>query len=201
MTLSAFIDTYDHPGKVVLLMGKRDVLPADKPLVIALGRLLAQRTQHVRFRSGNAGGADTDFFSGARETETCIPRLEVITPFDGHRARYNKGIQTTSLDDLNLLEEERVVYQSALNAKTKHLIKPFVNGAGGKINLKAGYIIRDTVSVIGAGNGQIPPADFGIFYTDLKNPDEGGTGFTMKLCRINNVPLITQRIWFEWLNQ
>jgi len=156
MTLSAFIDTYDHPGKVVLLMGKRDVLPADKPLVIALGRLLAQ---------------------------------------------YNKGIQTTSLDDLNLLEEERVVYQSALNAKTKHLIKPFVNGAGGKINLKAGYIIRDTVSVIGAGNGQIPPADFGIFYTDLKNPDEGGTGFTMKLCRINNVPLITQRIWFEWLNQ
>jgi len=64
--------------------------------------------------------------------------------------------------------------------------------------MKAAYIIRDTIKVIGAGN--IKPATFGIFYDDLKNPLSGGTGHTMSVCKVNNIPLVDQKDWFEWLN-
>ena len=64
MDLPTFITTYDQPGAVVLLEGNRDVRPADGPKLTALATLLAQRTKYMRFRSGNAGGADAFFAAG-----------------------------------------------------------------------------------------------------------------------------------------
>ena len=49
------------------------------------------------------------------------------------------------------------------------------------------------------GQGDLTPATVGIFYLDLADPDAGGTGFTMKLCQFENVPVIDQCTWFEWL--
>lgn len=63
--------------------------------------------------------------------------------------------------------------------------------------MKAAYIIRDTVKVIGAEG--IPPASFGIFYDDLSKPGTGGTGHTMSVCREAGIPLIDQRVWMAWL--
>lgn len=62
MNLTEFIEKYDFKGSIVLLEGKRDVLPEDEAQLIALGKLLTERTQHILFRSGNASGAD-EFFS------------------------------------------------------------------------------------------------------------------------------------------
>lgn len=92
MTLDDFISTYDRPGSIVLLEGKRDFAPPDdEGKLVGLDRLLAVQTKHILLRSGN------------------------------------------------------------------------------------------------------------IFYDDLNNPEEGGTGHTLKTCRLNNVPFIDQRIWFGWL--
>jgi hypothetical protein len=95
------------------------------------------------------------------------------------------------------VSESEIVYQSKKHKETEKLIDPFVNGERNKIIIKAAYIIRDTIKVI--GTKKIRPANFGIFYDDLSNPMQGGTGHTMNICKLNNVPMINQTIWFNWL--
>ena len=195
MTLPIFISTYDRPGSIVLLEGKREVAPVDADKLVALGRLLAAHTKHIMFRSGNATGSDFLFSSGVAAIDKT--RLQVITPKDGHRAKDILTDDIISLDRIDLAREPEVVYQSKLHKNTKQLVDYFVSGNTTGRPAKAAYIIRDTVKVIGASD--VPPATFGIFYDDLSDPEAGGTGHTMKTCRLNNVPLIDQRTWFEWL--
>jgi hypothetical protein len=78
---------YDVAGSIVLLEGKREVLPEDEQKLVELGRMLAKNTELMRFRSGNAPGSDELFSRGVAEIDTS--RLEVITPYSGHRAKYN----------------------------------------------------------------------------------------------------------------
>jgi len=124
-------------------------------------------------------------------------RFQVITPSSGHRKKHNKAYKTFSLSDIDLVSESEIVYQSKKHKETEKLIDPFVNGERNKIIIKAAYIIRDTIKVI--GTKKIRPANFGIFYDDLSNPMQGGTGHTMNICKLNNVPMINQTIWFNWL--
>lgn len=78
MTLNQFINNYDSPGSIVLLEGKRNVPDADKEKLIALGQLLAKKTSHILFRSGNAAGADEYFSQGVSKINQ--DRLQIITP-------------------------------------------------------------------------------------------------------------------------
>lgn len=197
MTLQEFIQQYDTVNAIVLLEGKRDVPVEDKPKLRALGRLLASATVNMMFRSGNADGADQLFSDGVAEVDN--RRLHVITPYTGHRTKSNHAFETFSLDDMDIAAEPDVVYQSKSNKKTEKLIDRFVAGDKNRITMKAAYIIRDTVKVIGTEG--IPPAAFGIFYDDMQNPVSGGTGHTMNVCRQNNIPMIDQRTWFSWLDE
>ena len=195
MTLPIFISTYDRPGSIVLLEGKREVDPIDAEKLVELGRLLAAHTKHILFRSGNATGSDFLFSSGVAAIDKT--RLQVITPKDGHRTKETLTDDIISLDRIDLAREPKVVYQSKLHKGTQGIIEPFAEGKNRNKFSSAAYIIRDTVKVIGTSD--IPPATFGIFYDDLSDPEAGGTGHTMKTCRLNNVPLIDQRTWFGWL--
>lgn len=197
MTLEEFIEKFDKPNSVVLLEGKRNVLDEDKEKLIALGRLLANRTTNMIFRSGNAQGSDQLFSRGVTAVDN--KRLQVITPYAGHREKTNQAYETISLDDINLGAEDEVVYQSKSNKKTENLIDRFVAGNKNRYTIKAAYIIRDTVKAIGAG--EITPANFGIFYDDLNDPMSGGTGHTMNICLNNKIPIIDQKKWFEWLKE
>lgn len=197
MTLQEFINQFDTPNSIVLLEGKRNILEADKEKLTSLGRLLATKTKNMIFRSGNAEGADQLFSDGV--TEVDIKRLQVITPYTGHRVKTNKAYETISLDEINIAAEPEVVYQSKSNKKTEKLIDQFVSGDKNRNTIKAAYIIRDTIKAIGTED--IKPATFGIFYDDLENPMSGGTGHTMMVCEQNNIPIIDQSIWFKWLVQ
>lgn len=196
MTLEEFIEQYDAPGAIVLLEGKRKVLKADQPKLEELGRMLVERTSLVRFRSGNAAGADEYFSKGVAEVNP--NRLEVITPYAGHRQGPSLAGYTIPLDKIDLVNEPEVIYQTANNRRNEQLVDRYVEGNRDRNTIKAAYLIRDTVKVI--GTREIPPATFGIFYDDLDKPEQGGTGHTMKVCRNNNVPLIDQRVWFHWLS-
>lgn len=196
MNLSDFLQRFDIPGAVVLLEGKRNVLPEDQDKLIALGKLLAERTTHLLFRSGNASGSDYLFSEGV--AAIAKKRLQVITPYTGHRQQTNNAYETIALDTLDLAAEPDLIYQSKNNKKTETLIDRYVAGDKNPYTIKAAYIIRDTVKVLGA-NG-IPPANFGIFYDDLQDPMNGGTGHTMRVCRQNNIPMVDQTIWMEWLD-
>jgi hypothetical protein len=197
MTLKEFITQFDKPHSIVLLEGKRNVLEEDKEKLKALGRLLASRTEKMIFRSGNAEGADQWFSDGV--TEVDHKRLQVITPYSGHRKKTNQAYETISLDNIDMAAESEVAYQSKSNKKTQHLIDPYISGVKNRHSIKAAYIIRDTVKAI--GTSQIKPATFGIFYDDLGNPKSGGTGHTMNVCEQNNIPIINQATWFNWLTE
>lgn len=196
MTLTEFILLYDFPGAIVLLEGKRNVIDTDKRQLIKLGYVLATRTTHILFRSGNASGADQFFSTGVCQVNA--ERMQVITPYNGHRKAANKAHKTISLDEVNLLEEPEVIYQSKSNKKTEKLIAPFVAGINNMATIKAAYIIRDTIKVIGTKSG-VAPSNAALFYDDLENPKAGGTGHTMRVCEVNNVPYFDQRVWNAWL--
>lgn len=197
MTLKDFIKQFDKNNSIILLEGKRNVLEADKEKLTALGRLLASTTKSMIFRSGNAEGSDQLFSDGVTAVDN--KRLQVITPYSGHREKTNQAYKTISLDEINIAAEPKVVYQSKSNKKTEKLIDQFVAGDKNRYTIKAAYIIRDTIKAI--GTDEIKPATFGIFYDDLDKPKEGGTGHTMKVCEQNNIPIINQIIWFKWLTE
>ncbi|MCE2822838.1 MAG: hypothetical protein LW693_10485 [Saprospiraceae bacterium] len=123
MTLSEFISRFDYANSVVLLEGKRNVLPADAEKLTALGRLLATNTRLMTFRSGNAAGADQLFSEGV--TAVNPERLQVVTPYSGHRKKTNVAFQTYSLEDMNLAEEPEVGYHSRGNKKMEKLIDQY----------------------------------------------------------------------------
>ncbi len=195
MTLDHFIKKYDIINSIVLLEGKRDVADEDKPRLIDLGRILASRTKQVLFRSGNARGADLYFSEGVSSVDK--ERLQVITPYHDHRKKTNLAFETISVDRINLVAEPEVVYQSKQNKKMGTLIDKYVSGDIDRYSIKAAYIIRDTIKVI--GTEEVMPASFAIFYDDFSNPRSGGTGHTMNICNKNEVPFVDQSVWMDWL--
>lgn len=195
MTLKEFIKQFDKPNSIVLLEGKRNVLEADKEKLTTLGKLLASSTKNMIFRSGNANGSDQLFSDGVTAVDN--KRLQVITPYSGHRKKTNQAYETISLDEINIAAEPKVVYQSKSNKKTEKLIDQYVSGDRNRYAIKAAYIIRDTIKA--TGTEEIKPATFGIFYDDLDKPMTGGTGHTMNVCKQNDIPIIDQKTWFKWL--
>lgn len=195
MTLQEFIHTFDKPGCVVLLEGKRTVKNEDEVKLIRLGKLLAEKTKHMLFRSGNAPGADYLFASGVKYVNS--DRLQIVAPYRGHRKKQEAGGHSIYLDEINLANEPEIVHQSKLHKPTQDLIDKFIDGGRNRYTIKAAYILRDTLKVLGADN--LAPASAGLFYDDLDNPMEGGTGHTMRICLKNQVPVFNQEVWMKWL--
>jgi len=195
MLLEEFLARFDLEGSVVLLEGKREVAEQDREKLIVLGRLLAERTVFTIFRSGNAPGADELFSQGV--LEVAPKRLQVITPYKSHRKKSNKAYTTYSLDEMNVMSEPEVIYHSKIQKKNAKLVDAYVAGDKNSLSAKAAYLIRDTVKVL--GTSEIPRAWFGIFYDDLENPLQGGTGHTISVCRENGVETIDQKIWLNWI--
>ena len=195
MTLDQFITQYDYDGSIILLEGKRNVPIEDQGNLKSLGQRLAQITKYAAFRSGNANGADLYFSQGVASIDKM--RLEVVTPFDGHRSKSNLAGKTLSLDEIDLLAYPKIVELSALNKKTTNLLKRFLAGERNQFTNKVAFIIRDTIKVCGVQGH--PAISFGVFYDDLFAPKIGGTGHTMHVCDHCNVPYIDQTIWKQWL--
>ncbi len=197
MTLDQFIAQYDFPGSIILLEGKRIVPLEDQAHLKALGQVLAQKMQYATFRSGNANGADLYFSQGVAAINS--QKLEVFIPFDGHRSKSNLAGHTLSLDQIDLSSYPDIVTLSALNKKTKDLLKRYLDGERNRFTDKVAFIIRDTIKVMGVQGH--PAISFAIFYDDLSMPKTGGTGHTMEVCVQCQVPYIDQSIWGKWLSE
>jgi hypothetical protein len=195
MELEQFIELYNTKDTIILLEGKRDVLDEDCEKLEKLGNLLASRMPFANFRSGNAPGSDDLFKEGVAAVDPT--RFHVIIPDSGHGKRRREGITSYSLDDMQITNEDRVIYESRKYKKTEKLVDRYLSGVRDKTTHYITPIIRDAVKVI--GHGAIPPATVALFYDDLSNPEDGGTGFTIKTCRDNGVPFYDQRVWFDWI--
>lgn len=140
MTLTEFTTTFNKENSMILLEGKRNVLESDKEKLIQLGNLLATHLPLATFRSDNADGADFYFSQGV--LQVAPDRLQVITPYANHRQKQNNAFETISLDQIDLLKEPEVVYQSKNNQKTKALIDKYMAGAKDRFEIKAAYVIK-----------------------------------------------------------
>jgi len=198
MDFQTFLDTYDFPGSVVLLEGKREVSAEDKEKLIQLGQSLATYTRYMRFRSGNAAGADELFCQKIIEEQA--ERVEMITPYSTHRKKIyaSDSITKYSIDEVDFAADPGLIYGSKLGNKNDKLIDSYAAGTRNRNTIKAAYLIRDTAKVL--GTSEFKKANFAIFYDDLKKPKSGGTGHTMKVCEENGLSYINQTVWFEWLN-
>jgi len=197
LTIGQIIESYDKPGTVILLEGKRAVLPDDQQKLIGVGKLLAGSTKYILFRSGNAKGADYYFSQGIAQVDPS--RLQVIAPYRGHRRASNLGHHTISLDDVDLASEPDVIFHTKNSSSVAPLIDGFLKAGDNALTVKARYLLRDTIKVV--GTSKLQPATLAIFYDDLAKPKTGGTGHTMRVCEKNGIPYIDQRVWFKWLEQ
>jgi len=194
MDFNKFIREYDFEGSIILLEGKRKVAKEDEDKLVALGIRLARQTHIMRFRSGNASGSDELFARGVCQVDPM--RLEVITPYSGHRKKTNMAGTTYPLDEWNIAQETEVLYETQQN-QNKNLVDRYIQGDRGRLGIKAAYLLRDTAKVTGLGT--IPAATAAIFYDDLSQPRKGGTGHTMSVCERRGVPIWDQRVWMGWL--
>lgn len=200
MTLEKFIKLFDKVGMVVLLEGKRDVLKSDESKLVEIARKLTSNTTHVIFRSGNADGADRFFKEGVLSVDP--NRFQAIVPFNDHMKSVKEEpdlYQRISLENINLIKEPSILYESKKNKKQKGLIESFENGLHPRNAILGAYIVRDTLKVTGAPSQGILPASFGFFYDDLRNPKSGGTGHTMMMCDSQMVPFVDQKVWSKWI--
>lgn len=187
----------DIQNPVILLEGKRNVLEEDKIKLINFAENLAKAFPEAIFRSGNADGSDFLFIQGIKKLVNT--RIELVVPYKGHKRKNippNAG--EIALNDLDFTKETYFVTltKQLLSARSGELIDKYIddNKQITKATGKASYLLRDTVKVVGVN--EFAPANFGIFYDDLQNPESGGTGFTMLVCRTLNVPYIKQDKYF-----
>ncbi len=196
MNFKDFVKYYDRPGIVVVLEGKRIVLEDDKPRLLELSKLLAENTQHIIYRSGNASGADNYFSKGFYGK--FASRFEVVIPYDGHRKEDSHGFKIINIEDYQLDLRDKLVKETMKNRQNKDMFYTYIGGERNRMSIKAAYLLRDTLKILG-----FPPsvkgASFALFYDDLRKPEIGGTGHTINICRNNFVPFINQQIWFHWL--
>jgi hypothetical protein len=194
MELTVFCDLYQNG--IILLEGKRNVIEEDKIKLIAIGKLLAEEMPNATFRSGNADGSDYFFSQGVASVNP--NQLQVVTPYSNHRKKYNLAETVYPLDTIDLLNEPQVIYQSKNHKGTASLVAKYVDGVKNAYTIKGAYIIRDTIKVLGTNSG-ILPISVGIFYEDLTNPMQGGTGHTQRVCLESKIPLLNQETYFSWL--
>ena len=192
---SALLSGAESP--VVLLEGTRE-LPAEMaPRLTALAAHLALTFHRARFRTGNAKGSDEAFAAGVAGVDAS--RLEFVLPYATHRSR-QRPVESaaTAIDDIPEGRVQEVVdvtleaspqYERVAVDYRKRRTHPRQKAA-------AQLILRDTLKVTGS-DGMAPPLA-GLFFVHAADPERGGTGHTMRVCRTLGVPVITQFAWLEW---
>jgi hypothetical protein len=192
---SALVSGLTSP--VVLLEGTRDLAADQVPLLTELAARLAREFPDVRFRTGNAKGSDEAFAAGVASVDA--NRLEFVLPYAGHRSKQRPAESVAnSIDDLPMKDVQDVV--DATVAASPQYERVAVNYRTRKTHPRqkatAQLILRDTLKV--TGTEDMPPPVAGIFQINTDNPDRGGTGHTMRVCRAQGVPVIIQENWMEW---
>lgn len=198
MNFQTFKDQLPITANHIFLGGKRKVLEQDKAKLAQLGVLLATELDYIIFRSGNAEGSDALFAEGICSVDPT--RFESILPYENHRKKnLNPYSQSYSMDQVNLAADDDLVYYTKSNKANVNLVNRYIDGHKDRNGMKAAYLFRDTMAIIGSKSIPLEPVSFAFFYIDPNDPLGGGTGHTIQVCQENNIPYLTQEIWMSWV--
>lgn len=199
MSLSEFrLLVSSSPRPVVLLEGRRSISPADARAAREFAARLAREFPRLLFRSGNAEGSDEAFSAGVAAVDAS--RLQVVAPYPTHRKQVRYGDAAyESPAALSKVQEAAVVASTiAATPRNKTLIDR--RTAPGRLAAKAAYLIRDTMKVTGHSDDFSRPV-CALFYVDPTEPEAGGTGHTIRVCRQQSVPFAFQDAWARWFHE
>jgi hypothetical protein len=73
------------------------------------------------------------------------------------------------------------------------------SGPSSAATSKATYLLRDTLKVTGSEALGLAPAALGIFFVNEADPTGGGTGHTIRVCGVQDVPVAEQSEWKNWV--
>ena len=150
---------------VVLLEGTRKLPTRDKPRLVEFAKELARLLPQVMFRTGNAPGADEAFAKGVRSVDPS--RLQYVLPYETHaKKRIDPHSQVYPLDaipDSELKEACRQAMEAT--PEIAGLIKLYMRlRVKNRSTVKALYLLRDALKVLGSRALSLAPATAGIFY-------------------------------------
>ncbi|MBW1732265.1 MAG: hypothetical protein JRH08_11730 [Deltaproteobacteria bacterium] len=184
--------------QVVLVEGSRNLFTRDRPRLVEFAKELARLLPQAMFRTGNAPGADEAFAEGVRTVDPS--RLQYVLPYETHgKKKIDPHSQVYPLDAIPDSELKEAC-QQAMEATPEiaGLIRLYMKlRVKNRSTVKALYLIRDALKVLGSRALSLAPATAGIFYVDPRKPDSGGTGHTIRLCRLSNVPVWNQTRWMK----
>jgi hypothetical protein len=78
----------------------------------------------------------------------------------------------------------------------KGLMKYF--GRGGRTGAQAACLIRDTMKVTLNFSGSLSQPTAALFCINPADPEAGGTGHTIRVCRNAGLPVVFQEQWSTW---
>jgi hypothetical protein len=194
MNLNDFIATNDYPESVLIMIGKRKVHKKDELKLVEIGELIASKSKHLKFRSGNAKGADDLFIAGVKKFKP--DKIELILPYKNHRRNVSQYSTCFNVEDYILNDVSSVIEYAKQNSDTR-LIERYMNGDNNRHIQNVKYTLRNTLLIL--GGDKLQKATCCIYYDDLENSLKGGTGYTVKLCKKNEIDCLNQSKWMNWL--
>ena len=126
-------------------------------------------------------------------------RLEFVLPYAAHRSKQRPAESAAvAIDDISADRLQEVV-SATVDASPQYestAVSYRQIQTDSRQRSVAQLILRDTLKVTGSETMTPPVA--GIFFVHEPDPDRGGTGHTMRVCRARGVPVIQQSQWLEW---
>ena len=200
MNAEEFIQaTLKDEAPVVLLEGIRALPEEDRAKVVAAGRELAEQMPGVLFRSGNAEGTDTAFAEGVTAVDPA--RMQYVGTHAGMgKKRRHPDAPVFSLTDVtNVADSEISRVTGEASPEYASLVAAYKKSGGkGRLAARASYLLRDTLKVVGCTEAGLAPATAALFYVNEEEPLAGGTGHTIRVCRLCGVKVVMQREWTSW---
>lgn len=184
---------------VILLEGTRKINNDQFLLLSKFGEFIARKFPNCHFRSGNASGSDDAFAQGVRKVAP--DRMQIVLPkMDSGKSRLQNRDYVLALEDVSQAEEKQIIYESKrATPKNKRLFEAYELQQEGMMKQKSLYLLRDTLKVLGSPENNLSPITAGIFFVNEDDPEAGGTGHTMRVCRQNSIPVFTQDVWLSWM--
>jgi len=196
---SSAFDILAERSPIILVEGRRS-LPAGVPEQLEqAGNWMATRFPGAIFRSGNADGSDTEFARGVTSVDPARMQYVLPSPNMG-KARRHPDSPSCSLAELPQEELDRLC---DLSVEASPSVDRLAAAACGRIKSgplagKGRYLLRDTLKVTGSPTLHLAPATLGLFYVNLDDPEAGGTGHTIRVCRQHNIPVAFQDDFLRW---
>jgi hypothetical protein len=196
MTFQEFSTRVERsPEGVVLLEGRRSIPAGDAVVAEKLARGLALKFSRLCFRSGNAAGSDEAFSGGVASVNPS--RLEIVAPYAAHRKNERHAGAIYTSPEILTPEQARDIESQSIQASPQNRRIIGLRGKKGPLGAKGDYLVRDTMKVVGVPVHFAKPI-CALFFVNLADATEGGTGHTIRVCQQEGVPVTYQDEWGAW---